>query len=110
MSHLSRKERKKLRRILLAAALLIFTVVMTPRWESTVGMWGDQYIADDGTMVITQPWIPLWYLAAYLIIGWDILWKALRNIRNAQIFDENFATLVIKISCCLFHGKTPFFF
>ena len=97
MSHLSRKERKKLTRILLAAAVLIFTVVMTPHWESTVGMWGDQFIADDGTMVITQPWIPLWYLAAYLIIGWDILYGAVRNILRGRIFDEDFLMAIATV-------------
>ena len=29
-------------------------------------------------------------LVPYGIIGWDILWKALRNIAHGQIFDENF--------------------
>ena len=30
------------------------------------------------------------FLVPYGIIGWDILWKALRNIAHGQIFDENF--------------------
>lgn len=30
------------------------------------------------------------YLLPYAIIGWDVLWRALRNIRHGQIFDENF--------------------
>ena len=30
------------------------------------------------------------YLIPYLIIGWDILWKAVRNIGHGQVFDENF--------------------
>ena len=28
--------------------------------------------------------------ATNLIIGWDVLWKAVRNILNGQVFDENF--------------------
>lgn len=36
----------------------------------------------------------LWRLGAFLIpyavIGWDILWKAVRNILRGQVFDENF--------------------
>lgn len=32
----------------------------------------------------------LCYLIPYLIVGWDILYRAARNIRNGQIFDENF--------------------
>jgi len=30
------------------------------------------------------------FLVPYLIIGWDILWKAIRNIAHGQVFDENF--------------------
>ena len=29
-------------------------------------------------------------LAAYALIGWDVLWRAARNIVNGQVFDENF--------------------
>ena len=72
MNNLTRKQRKMLYRILLAAALLIAVKLLpnlfpVPRWME----------------------IPL-YLAPYLIIGWDVLWKAVRNILNGQIFDENF--------------------
>lgn len=30
------------------------------------------------------------YLATYGVIGWDVLWRAIRNIAHGQIFDENF--------------------
>ncbi len=30
------------------------------------------------------------FLAPYLIIGWDVLWRAARNISHGQVFDENF--------------------
>ena len=30
------------------------------------------------------------YLVPYVIVGWDIIYRALRNIRNGQVFDENF--------------------
>ena len=29
-------------------------------------------------------------LVPYGVIGWDVLWRAVRNIRNGQVFDENF--------------------
>ena len=72
MNNLTRKQRKMLYRILAAAALLIAVKLLpnlfpVPRWME----------------------IPL-YLAPYLIIGWDVLWKAVRNILNGQVFDENF--------------------
>ena len=34
------------------------------------------------------------YLIPYLIIGYDIVWKAARNIKNGQIFDENFLMMI----------------
>ncbi len=72
MNNLTRKQRKMLYRILAAAALLIAVKLLpnlfpVPRWME----------------------IPL-YLAPYLIIGWDVLWKAVRNILSGQVFDENF--------------------
>lgn len=30
------------------------------------------------------------FLAVYLLIGWDIVWKAVRNLMHGQLFDENF--------------------
>ena len=34
------------------------------------------------------------YLSVYALIGYDIVWKALRNISHGQIFDENFLMMV----------------
>ena len=33
-------------------------------------------------------------LAAYALIGWDILWRAAANIRQGHVFDENFLLAV----------------
>ena len=36
----------------------------------------------------------IWRLVAFLIpyalVGWDVLWRAVRNILRGQVFDENF--------------------
>lgn len=37
------------------------------------------------------------YLIPYAVIGWDILWKSVRNICHGQIFDENFLMAVATI-------------
>ena len=37
------------------------------------------------------------YMAAYLIIGYDILRKAVKGILNGQVFDENFLMAVATI-------------
>lgn len=34
------------------------------------------------------------YAVPYLIIGYDIIWKAFRNIRHGQVFDENFLMML----------------
>ena len=37
------------------------------------------------------------YLLTYLVIGYDILWKAGRGILNGQVFDENFLMAVATV-------------
>ena len=37
------------------------------------------------------------YFIPYFVIGWDILYKAVRNIKNGQVFDENFLMAVATI-------------
>ena len=45
-------------------------------------------------MEILPEWFGLWgkmalYLIPYVLIGWDIVYRAFRNIRNGQVFDGN---------------------
>ena len=69
---MTRKQKKMLGRILTAAALYIGV--------SLVGAGG---------------WLRLGlYLIPYAVIGWDVLWRAVRNIKNGQVFDENFLMAV----------------
>ena len=65
---MTRKEKKALTRILAAGALLIAVSI----WKPT------------GYIALAA------YLAPYAIVGWDVLWKAVRNIAHGQVFDENF--------------------
>lgn len=44
------------------------------------------------------------HLIPYLVIGYDILWKAVRNISHGQVFDENFL-MVIATFGAFFVGK-----
>lgn len=69
---MNRKQRIMLGRILAAAALLL--ALQAVPWT--------------GAVLFAA------YLAPYLIIGYDILWKAAKGIRNGQIFDENFLMAV----------------
>ena len=51
--------------------------------------------------------LPLWamivlYMVPYFVIGYDILWKALKGIKNRQVFDENFLMAVATVGAlCL---------
>ena len=75
MNKLSRKELKMLRRIILAAFLLIVIKLLpVDGWLSAVC-----------------------YLIPYLTIGWDVLYKAIRNILNGQVFDENFLMAIATV-------------
>ena len=41
-------------------------------------------------------------MVPYLVIGYDILWKALKGIKNRQVFDENFLMAVATVGAlCL---------
>ncbi|MCI8554653.1 MAG: cadmium-translocating P-type ATPase [Clostridiales bacterium] len=46
------------------------------------------------------------FLAVYLLIGWDILWRAAVNIVHGQIFDENFLMAVATVGA-LALGEYP---
>ena len=62
---MSRKQKKMLIRVLIAAVLLIAL----------------QFIPTDGALRL------ILYLIPYLVIGYDILLKALKGIKNRQVFD-----------------------
>ena len=69
---MTKKQKKTLRRIVSS------TVLFAGVWAVTA-------------LVSLPPWGEfLLYLLPYALIGWDILWKAVRNILNGQVFDENF--------------------
>ena len=77
---LSRKERKNLIRIVVA--LVLFAVVFAV----------DKIVGLAGVFVGKAGWVFPFalYLAVYLLIGYDVLWRAIRNIAHGQVFDENF--------------------
>ncbi len=37
------------------------------------------------------------FLTAYFTAGWDILWRAIRNIAHGQVFDENFLMAIASL-------------
>ena len=88
MSKLTRKQKKMLRRIVAAAALLIVLKLLPPIPIPAAL----SFLADHSVNGAGGPYLALWplYLVPYAVIGWDVLWKAVRNIAHGQVFDENF--------------------
>lgn len=43
----------------------------------------------------------LLFLAAYLLVSYDILWESVEHIRNGQIFDENFLMSIATIGALI---------
>lgn len=50
-------------------------------------------------------WLSI-YLPSYIIIGYDIIWKAIRNIKGGKIFDENFLMVIATIGAFVI-GEYP---
>lgn len=72
---MSHKQKKMLVRIIVSFALLI--TVRLIDFES----WKNYLL----------------YLIPYAVIGWDVLWRAVRNICHGQVFDENFLMTIATI-------------
>lgn len=81
---MSKKQKKVLVRIiaalmLLAGVILLDELALLPQWA----------------MIVL-------YFVPYFLIGYDILWKALKGIKNRQAFDENFLMAVATVGAlCL---------
>ena len=80
---MSKKQKKVLVRVivalvLLAGVILLDKLALLPQWA----------------MIVL-------YLVPYFVIGYDILWKALKGIKNRQVFDENFLMAVATVGAIL---------
>lgn len=82
---MSKKQKKVLVRmivalVLLAGVILLDKLALLPQWA----------------MIVL-------YLVPYFVIGYDILWKALKGIKNRQVFDENFLMAVATVGALCLH-------
>ena len=86
---MTKKQTTMLDRILMSASLLLVLEFLTP--ERLAGL--------DLFLFAGAGWLLRFalYLTDYLIIGYDILRKAAKGIRNRQVFDENFLMAVATI-------------
>lgn len=76
---MTRRQKRTLVRILISGALLL-TAALLP---------------------LEGGWRLLVFLVPYAVIGWDILWKAARNIVHGQVFDENFLMCIATIGALI---------
>ena len=76
---MTKKQKKMLYRIIIT--FILFSILMV---TEHLGM-----LEKFNTIVLF-----IIYLIPYLVIGYDIVWKAARNIKNGQIFDENFLMMI----------------
>ena len=76
---MTKKQKKTLRRILLAAALVLCAVL--------------------ALQLLPLPWYGqlLVWLVPYLVIGYDVLYKAVLGIKSGEVFDENFLMAVATV-------------
>ena len=82
---MNKKMKKQLYRIIISGILLLFSILV-----------------DINVKYINS----IIFIVAYLIIGYDILLKALRNIKRGKIFDENFLMSVATVGAlCI--GNLP---
>ena len=81
---MSMKQKKMLARIISSAVLLVIAVLIPLE-----GLFR----------------LPL-FLVPYAVIGWDVLWRAVRNIAHGQVFDENFLMALATVGA-FFTGEYP---
>lgn len=74
------KQKKMLYRII--TAFVLFVVLMVLEHTGVLEQLPNQWL------------VFLIYLIPYLVIGYDIVYKAVRNISHGQVFDENFLMMV----------------
>lgn len=79
---LTRKQTNHLLRILGAGVLLLLDVILLKTGVLPEDRW---YIT-----------VPV-FMVPYLLVGWDVLWAAIRNVANGQLLDEHFLMMIATI-------------
>ena len=79
VNDMTKKQKKMLYRIIVT--FLLFAVLMVCEHTGQMDGWNKIVL-----FVI--------YLVPYLVIGYDIVYKAARNISHGQVFDENFLMMI----------------
>lgn len=83
---MSGKQKRMLARIIAAAAVFAGGLFIPESGETFSALWFVRLGV---------------FLGAYFTAGWDILWKAVRNIAHGQVFDENFLMSVASVGAMI---------
>ncbi|NBK17271.1 heavy metal translocating P-type ATPase [Anaerotruncus sp. 1XD42-93] len=81
---MSRKQKKMLTRILASAVLFALSFLLPL----------------SGVLRL------FYFITVYAVVGWDVLWRAARNIAHGQVFDENFLMALATIGAFVL-GEFP---
>lgn len=86
---MTKKQKKMMLRILIAAAILLILQFLNAEMFDRI----DHYLFPSAGRLIRFAC----YLIDYFVIGYDILKKALKGIKNRRVFDENFLMAVATV-------------
>ncbi|MGI6721386.1 MAG: heavy metal translocating P-type ATPase [Anaerovoracaceae bacterium] len=79
---MTKSQKTRLTKIICAGALFAAGEVISHNVGDMAGLW--------------------FFIAAYIIVGYPVLWTACKNIRNGRVFDENFLMTIATIGAlCL---------
>ncbi|WP_022788437.1 heavy metal translocating P-type ATPase [Anaerotruncus sp. G3(2012)] len=81
---MSRKQKKMLTRILVSAVLFALSFLLP----------------------LSGVFRLFYFITVYAVVGWDVLWRAARNIAHGQVFDENFLMALATIGAFVL-GEFP---
>ena len=81
---MSRKQKKMLTRILASAVLFALSFLLP----------------------LSGVFRLFYFITVYAVVGWDVLWRAARNIAHGQVFDENFLMALATIGAFVL-GEFP---
>ena len=99
MKSLSKKERKNLIRIIIALAAFVIVFAL-----DKIITLAEVFGGEGGWLF---PFVL--YLVIYLVIGYDVLWRAVTNICHGQVFDENFLMCIATVGAfalAIYRGVT----
>ena len=77
---MTKKQKKMLTRIVIA--FILYSILLVAEHTGMLAFAEESWL------------LGVFYLVPYLVIGYDIILKALRNISHGQVFDENFLMML----------------